>query len=224
MSERKVNRPWIAAGCSSFSPCSLLSWARHSSSSTSKAPTSVRTTSSTTSASSRPRRTSPPARTYDQALTAGKISLQPVPQNQLTTGYQTTTTALKGKIASVPIFAGQQIIESQFGNTVAATSIHAGDPQGHDRDLGQPDRPRPSRRQHPERLRGRHLRDRSADGPAAARPAPPRGGDVQSTRLLLPKVTVLNVGSPQPPTTSTSTDESGTQTTESCRGPCSRSP
>ena len=36
----------------------------------------------------------------------------------------------------------------------------------------------------------------------------------QSTRLLLPKVTVLNVGSPQPPTTSTKTADDGTQTTE----------
>ncbi len=35
-----------------------------------------------------------------------------------------------------------------------------------------------------------------------------------TTRLLLPKVTVLNVGSPQPPTTSTKTDPNGTQTTE----------
>jgi pilus assembly protein CpaB len=38
--------------------------------------------------------------------------------------------------------------------------------------------------------------------------------DIQTTRLLLPKVTVLNVGSPQPPTTSTKTDPNGTQTTE----------
>ena len=37
---------------------------------------------------------------------------------------------------------------------------------------------------------------------------------IQSTRLLLPNVTVLNVGSPQPPTTSTKTDPDGTQTTE----------
>jgi pilus assembly protein CpaB len=41
------------------------------------------------------------------------------------------------------------------------------------------------------------------------------GADTQATKLLLPKVTVLNVGSPQPPTTSTKTDPtSGEQTTE----------
>ena len=41
------------------------------------------------------------------------------------------------------------------------------------------------------------------------------GGDVQSTRLLLPKVTVLNVGSPQPPATDTSggSDAAATTTT-----------
>ncbi len=43
---------------------------------------------------------------------------------------------------------------------------------------------------------------------------PARSGAAESTRLLLPKVTVLNVGSPQPATTSTSTDENGTQVTE----------
>ncbi|HEY2878183.1 Flp pilus assembly protein CpaB [Nocardioides sp.] len=148
---------------------------------------------------------------YDQALTAGKISLQPVPQNQLTSGYQTTTTALKGKIASVPIFAGQQIIESQFGNTVAATSSTLAIPKGMiaiSVNLTDPDR-----------VAG-NIQNGSAvaifvtgqltNGTTGAS----TGGDIQSTRLLLPKVTVLNVGSPQPPTTSTSTDESGVQTTE----------
>ena len=58
-----------------------------------------------------------------------------------------------------------------------------------------------------------------------ARPARSTGGDVQSTRLLLPKVTVLNVGSPQPPTTSTSDRrERRPDHRDSCRGPCSRSP
>jgi pilus assembly protein CpaB len=38
------------------------------------------------------------------------------------------------------------------------------------------------------------------------------GGDVQSTRLLLPKVTVLNVGSPQPPAASSNSDASSPDT------------
>ncbi len=134
-----------------------------------------------------------------------------MPQNQLTSGYQTTTTALKGKIASVPIFAGQQIIESQFGNTVAATSSTLAIPKGMiaiSVNLTDPDR-----------VAG-NIQNGSAvaifvtgqltNGTTGAS----TGGDIQSTRLLLPKVTVLNVGSPQPPTTSTSTDESGVQTTE----------
>jgi pilus assembly protein CpaB len=50
--------------------------------------------------------------------------------------------------------------------------------------------------------------------PAAAGGASGSNADIQTTRLLLPKVTVLNVGSPQPPTTSTKTDPNGTQTTE----------
>ena len=67
---------------------------------------------------------------YDAALSAGKISLQPVPQNQLNQGYEVDTTALKGKIASVPIFAGQQVISSQFGDTVAAAASTLPIPKG----------------------------------------------------------------------------------------------
>ena len=41
-------------------------------------------------------------------------------------GRQTSTTQLKGTIASVPIFAGQQIIASQFGDSVAAATQQPG--------------------------------------------------------------------------------------------------
>src|SRR5881394_1173196 len=57
--------------------------------------------------------------TFDSALAAGKISLQEVPRNvvEANTGYQTSGDALKGKVASVPIFPGQVIVTSQFGNS-----------------------------------------------------------------------------------------------------------
>src|SRR3954453_7046630 len=68
---------------------------------------------------------------YDEAVTAGKIASAAVPQNQLNEGYQTSLTGLKGKIASVPIFAGQQIISGQFGNnSVQATSTNLPIPKG----------------------------------------------------------------------------------------------
>ena len=97
---------------------------------------------------------------YDAALAAGKISLQPVPQNQLNQGYEIDTTALKGKIASVPIFPVSRSSASQFGDHGGGRGQLPADPEGHDRDLGEPDRPRPRGRQRAERLAGRDLRDR----------------------------------------------------------------
>jgi pilus assembly protein CpaB len=153
--------------------------------------------------------------TFDAALADGKMSLQPVPQNQLNTGYQTTTTALKSKIASVPIFAGQQIIASQFGNTVAEATTSLAIPKGMiaiSVNLTDPDR-----------VAGNiqngssvaiFVTGKLTGAPGTAGGAAAANSDIQTTRLLLPKVTVLNVGSPQPPTTSTTTDENGTQTTE----------
>jgi pilus assembly protein CpaB len=155
---------------------------------------------------------------YDDALAAGKISLQEVPKNvaQQNTGYQTSVDTLKGKVASVPIFTGQVVVASQFGNTVAATSTNLPIPKGMiaiSVNLTDPDR-----------VAG-NIQNGSdvaifVTGELTAAPGAPTGGAgasntaVQSTRLLLPKVTVLNVGSPQPPTTSTTTANDGTQTTE----------
>ncbi|MBO0842980.1 MAG: Flp pilus assembly protein CpaB [Nocardioides sp.] len=149
--------------------------------------------------------------TYDDALASGKISLQAVPQNQLNDGYQTSTEALKGKIASVPIFAGQQVIKSQFGNTVQAASTSLPIPKGMvaiSVNLTDPDR-----------VAG-NIQNGSEVAIFVSDPSPvsTTGGSTSSqapawTRLLLPKVTVLNVGSPVT-TTSTTTDQSGNQTTE----------
>jgi pilus assembly protein CpaB len=148
---------------------------------------------------------------YDDALASGKISLQPVPQNQLNDGYQTSTEALKGKIASVPIFSGQQIITSQFGNTLQATATSLPIPKGMiaiSVNLTDPDRVAGNIQNGSEVaifVTGQLTKTAGASGDTT--------GNVQSTRLLLPKVTVLNVGSPVT-TTSTTTDQSGTQTTE----------
>jgi pilus assembly protein CpaB len=147
---------------------------------------------------------------YDAALAAGKISLQPVPQNQLNQGYEIDTTALKGKIASVPIFPGQQVISSQFGNTVAAATSSLPIPKGMiaiSVNLTDPDR-----------VAGNVQNGSSVAifvtgtlGSTAGGAS--SGGDEQSTRLLLPNVTVLNVGSPQPPASSADSADSATATT-----------
>ncbi len=51
--------------------------------------------------------------TYDAALSAGKIVSSEVPQTVVdaNTGAVTDSTQLNGKIVSVPIFAGQVIVQ-----------------------------------------------------------------------------------------------------------------
>jgi pilus assembly protein CpaB len=152
--------------------------------------------------------------TYDAALAAGKISPADVPRNQLNTGYQTSTTALSGKIASVPVFAGQQIISSQFGTEVESTTSSLVIPKGMiaiSVNLTDPDRVAGNIQNGSSVaifVTGTLQTSLAGASGGAAAPA------AESTRLLLPKVTVLNVGSPQPPTTSTTKDANGTQTTE----------
>jgi pilus assembly protein CpaB len=149
---------------------------------------------------------------YDQALADGKIASADVPRNQLNTGYQTTTTALKGQVASVPVFAGQQIISSQFGTSVEAPSSSLpGIPDGMmaiSVNLTDPDRVAGNIQN------GSQVAIFVTGTLQQSTTAAAGGTAAQSTRLLLPKVMVLNVGSPQPPTTSTTTADDGTQTTE----------
>jgi pilus assembly protein CpaB len=155
--------------------------------------------------------------TYDAAVSSGKIAPASVPENQLNTGYQTSLTALKGTVAAVPIFAGQQIITSQFGNTVQSTSTNLPIPKGMiaiSVQLSDPDRVAgnvyPGSRVAvfatglggPEHKGGSGAIIGSGD-PAAT----------SETALLLPNVLVLNVGDPVQ-ATSTTTDESGVQTSE----------
>jgi pilus assembly protein CpaB len=156
---------------------------------------------------------------YDDALAAGKISLQDVPKNvaEGNTGYQTSVDTLKGKVASVPIFTGQVVVASQFGNTVAVTSSNLPIPKGMiaiSVNLTDPDRVAGNIQNGSNVAIFVTGELTSAPGGSPAGGAGAAGSGVQSTRLLLPKVTVLNVGSPQPPTTSTTTADDGTQTTE----------
>jgi pilus assembly protein CpaB len=158
--------------------------------------------------------------TYDSALAAGKISLQPVPQNILDqdTGYQTSVTALKGKFASTQILPGQVIVSAQFSSTA---QVQAASPLAIPKgmiaisvNLTDPDR-----------VAGNIL-DGSrvaifvtdAGGPekaldTSATSATAGAGGGFETALLLPDVQVLNVGSPVP-VTSTTKDTTGTETTE----------
>lgn len=156
---------------------------------------------------------------YDTALAQGKMSLQPVPQNQLNTGYETSATALKGKYAAGAIYAGQQIIAPQFTSSnlnIAATTnlpipkgmiaiaVQLGDPQ------------RVAGNVYP----GSHVAIFSGGVGAPGHPVVGAGGAGISSgaagaevAVLEPNVLVLNVGDPVQ-ATSTTTDTAGNQTTE----------
>lgn len=153
-----------------------------------------------------------PGETYDSALSAGKVSLQPIPKNQLIEGYQTTTTALKGKIASVQIFAGQQIITSQWGdgsNVSASTNLPI--PKGMiaiSVQLSDPDRVAGNI------YNGSRVAIFTTGLGGPGKPAQaPTAGKGDQTALMLPNVLVLNVGDPAQSTATTTTTD-GTQTTE----------
>ncbi len=160
---------------------------------------------------------------YDDALASGSIANQDIPQNVVAAnaGAVVDPAQLKGKLATVPVLAGQVIVAGQFGTTVqAGTTSNLAIPPGMiaiSVNLTDPDRVAGNIQNGSEvaifvtgQLETKGPRaggGSSTDGAAA-------DASIQSTRLLLPKVTVLNVGSPQPPTTSTKTAEDGTQTTE----------
>jgi pilus assembly protein CpaB len=156
--------------------------------------------------------------TYDSALAAGKIVQAQVPKNVVdaNAGAVTSTDQLKGTIVSVPIFSGQVIVASQFGNSVAAANSSLTIPKGMiaiSVNLTDPDRVA-GNIQNGSEVAIFVTGELTALPGGAGGPAAGAAQSTQSTRLLLPKVTVLNVGSPQPPTTSTKTAGDGTQTTE----------
>jgi pilus assembly protein CpaB len=151
--------------------------------------------------------------TFDQAVSAGKIVVHAVPKNVLdeNPGYQTSTTAFKGQLAVAPIFQGQVIVDGQWGDAVTAATSSLPIPPGMlaiSVNLTDPDRVAGNIQN------GSNVAIFVTGTLQKAGAAAASGGDTQSTRLLLPKVTVLNVGSPQPATTSTTTEKDGTQTTE----------
>jgi pilus assembly protein CpaB len=153
---------------------------------------------------------------YDDALSSGQISLQSVPKNELSADAVTTTEALKGKLVTVPIFSGQQILSGQFGTTVESTSTNLPIPNGMiaiSVNLTDPDRVA-GNIQNGSQVAIFVTGELKTHATTTTGASSTTDSGLQSTRLLLPKVTVLNVGSPQPPTTSTTTDENGTQTTE----------
>lgn len=137
----------------------------------------------------------------DQAAANGKLALQIVSQGDVLPGAQTDISALTGLVATVRIYPGEQIISDKFGGQAEAASP-----------LQIP--------------RGQLAVSINLTDPARVAGFVNPGSEVavfltsvvqetgeSYTRVLLPRVTVLGVGSTTPTATTTTTAE-GAQTTE----------
>lgn len=139
----------------------------------------------------------------DDAAASGKLTLAPVVQDDLLPNAQTSTEAIAGKVATVPIFPGEQIVSSKFGESAEGSSVLS------------PTIPKGMlavsvNLTDPARVAG-------FVNPGTSVAIFLNGTDASSgrpfTRLLLPEVTVIGVGSTTTTQTTTTTPE-GEQTTE----------
>ena len=146
---------------------------------------------------------------YDDALAAGKIVPKGVARSQLLANVATSPDSLSGTVALQKILVGEQIVTDKFGANAAEAASPLGIPDNKmaiSVNLTDPDRvagfvnPGSEVAIFVTKTEG----GSSATTGAAAGPR---------TKLLLPRVTVLGVGSTTPVTTTT-TAEDGTQQTE----------
>jgi len=135
-----------------------------------------------------------PGESVDSAAAAGKFQLKPVPRNQRLAGVLTDTNSLVGKVATTTIYPGEQIIASKFGGAAESSVLPI-----------------------PQDLMAISV---NLTDPARVAGFVTPGSEVAIfmtteglSRLLLPRVQVLGVGSTAPGTT-TKTAEDGTSTIE----------
>ncbi|SFC06131.1 pilus assembly protein CpaB [Nocardioides terrae] len=137
----------------------------------------------------------------DEASSAGKIVKKAVTNSSLVPGYQVDLSTLTGKVALTPIYPDEQIIGSKFGDTAAPTSSLRIPDDKIAISVNLTD---------PARVAG-------FVDPGSKVAIFLNGTDAKQgtpfTQLLLPEVTVIGVGSTTPVSTTT-TDETGAQTTE----------
>jgi len=142
-----------------------------------------------------------PGEKVEDAQAAGKLALQAVAKDQLLDGYQQTTESLAGTVALAPIYPGEQIIAAKFGSSAAASSSLQ-IPEGKLAvSVNLTD---------PARVAG--FVNPGSEVTVFLSSTDPANGS-QFTRLLFDRITVIGVGSTTPVSTTT-TDESGAQTTE----------
>jgi pilus assembly protein CpaB len=142
-----------------------------------------------------------PGETFEDAQAAGKLALQPVAQDSLLDGYQTTTDSLAGTVALGTIFPGEQIIAAKFGASAVAQSS-----------LQVPDNLMSATVNLTDPARVAGFVNPGSQVAVFYTGADPQTGE-NFTRLLFDRVTVVAVGSTTPVSTTT-TDPTGAQTTE----------
>lgn len=136
----------------------------------------------------------------EDAAAGGKIALAPVPSNQLLPDALDSTATLTGKVAVTRLFPGEQIVASKFGGVAENTALQ----------IKEGDMAISINLTDPARVAG-------FVNPGSEVTIFLNGADTTGqtfTRLLLPRVTVLGVGSTTPVSTTT-TSEEGAAVTES---------
>lgn len=142
-----------------------------------------------------------PGESIEAASGAGKIAKRPVANGSLLPDHQVDLSQLTGKVALTTIYPGEQIVPAKFGTTAApASSLQIPDDKiAISVNLTDP------------------ARVAGFVNPGSIVAIFLNGTDQKQgrpfTQLLLPKVTVIGVGSTTPVSTTT-TDQSGSQTTE----------
>lgn len=140
-----------------------------------------------------------PGETFDDAAAASKFALEEVPKDRVLSGAQTSLTELSGQVASTRIYPGEQIISDKWGGTVENTSLAI--PEGMMAiSVNLTD---------PSRVAG-FVNPGSEVAIFVSSDELPQP---TFTRILLPRVQVLGVGTTST-ITSTTTDDDGESTTE----------
>lgn len=142
-----------------------------------------------------------PGETIQAAKAAGKVGTATVARDDVLDGAGPTTAGLKGGVALVPIYPGEQLIAAKFGSAAEAAATLPIPPGKMAVSVNLTDAARVSGFLEP-----------GSEVSVFLNGTDPQGGQA-FTRLLLPRVTVLGVGSTAPVTTTT-TDDSGDPTTE----------
>lgn len=142
-----------------------------------------------------------PGESIDQAAANGKLALQPVAQSDLLPNAQTSTNALTGLVATTRIYPGEQIISDKFGGEAEAASP-----------LQIPKGMLAVSINLTDTARVAGFVNPGSEVVLFLNGSDPTTGQA-FTRVLLPRVTVLGVGSTTPTPTTTTTAE-GAQTTE----------